>query len=338
MIKVAINGFGRIGRALFKQLLSKYENIKIVAINDLADTKTMAHLLKYDSVYGVYEKRVEAKKDGVEVNKVHIPVFAEKDPENLPWGKLEVDVVLECTGLFTDYEDAKKHLKAGASKVIISAPSDSEEVPHYVVGVNEKDYNPKEEHVISMASCTTNCLAPLAKVIDDSFGIEKGLMTTMHSYTGSQNLLDGPNPKDLRRARAAAVSIVPTTTGAAKATTKVLPHLEGKIDGLAVRVPTPVVSLVDFVVKIGKKTTVEEVNYTLRRASLSEGLKGILGVEDAPLVSVDYKGHSFSSVVDMESTRVQKEDLVKILAWYDNEWGYATRLAEMTAFVGNRIE
>lgn len=323
--KIAINGFGRIGRPVFRRILDNHPDLEVVAINDLTDAKTLAHLLKYDSVYGKYEKPLPKDK-----------VLAEKDPGKLPWKKLGVDVVLECTGLFTKIEDAQRHLSAGAKKVIVSAPSKSEAMPHFVLGVNQDKYQPDKDNIVSMGSCTTNCLAPVAKVIDDNFEIETGLMTTIHSYTNDQRLLDLPH-RDLRRTRSAALSMVPTTTGAAIAVTKTLPSLEGKIHGLAVRIPTPVVSLVDFVAKVKKETAVEKVNQVFEKAAGQDGYKGILAVEETPLVSVDYRQNPFSAIVDLPSTMVQGKNLIKVLAWYDNEYGYACRLAEFCEFVGKSI-
>ena len=323
-IKIAINGFGRIGRASFRKILNSDSEIEVVAINDLTDNKTLEHLLKYDSSYGIYDKLIEAK------------MLTEKDPLKLPWKDLEIDVVLECTGHFTDIEGAKKHLEAGAKKVIISAPSKSPEISHFVLGVNEEKYNSEKDNIVSMCSCTTNCLAPIAKIIHKNLEIESGLMTTIHSYTNDQRLLDAPH-KDLRRARSAALSMIPTTTGAAIAVTKAIPELKGKIHGMAIRVPTSVVSLVDFVVKVKKDTTVEDVNYIFKKASSQKELNGILGIEDALLVSIDYKGNSFSSIVDMGSTMVQGKNLIKILAWYDNEWAYGCRLAEFAEFIGKKL-
>jgi len=323
-IKIAINGFGRIGRASFRKILNSDSEIEVVAINDLTDNKTLEHLLKYDSSYGIYDKLIEAK------------MLTEKDPLKLPWKDLEIDVVLECTGHFTDIEGAKKHLEAGSKKVIISAPSKSPEISHFVLGVNEEKYNSEKDNIVSMCSCTTNCLAPIAKIIHKNLEIESGLMTTIHSYTNDQRLLDAPH-KDLRRARSAALSMIPTTTGAAIAVTKAIPELKGKIHGMAIRVPTSVVSLVDFVVKVKKDTTVEDVNYIFKKASSQKELNGILGIEDALLVSIDYKGNSFSSIVDMGSTMVQGKNLIKILAWYDNEWAYGCRLAEFAEFIGKKL-
>jgi len=337
MIKIAINGFGRIGRPVFRRILDKHPNLEVAAINDLTDTKTLAHLLKYDSVYGIYQRPVKFTEsallvDGVKKGKA-VKVFNEKDPANLPWKDLDVDVVLECSGVFTDYEGVKKHLDAGAKKVIISAPSkDSDKIPSFVLGVNEEKFDPQKDEVMDMGSCTTNCLAPVAKVLNDNFKIVRGFMSTIHSYTNDQRILDLSH-KDLRRARAAALNIIPTTTGAAKAIGNVIPELKGKLDGIAFRVPTPTVSVLDLICEVEKKTTAEEVNFILKKASQSEKLKGILGVEDAQLVSSDYIGNSFSSIVDSSLT-MANDNLVKIVSWYDNEWAYACRLAEFAEFVG----
>ena len=337
MIKVAINGFGRIGRPVFKRILSQYsDKIEVVAINDLTKPATLAHLLKYDSLYGVYEKDVKATDEAIKINGQEIKILSVKDPAELPWKDLEVDVVLECTGLFRKKEDAERHLQAGAKKVILSAPSKSKDVSHFILGVNEEDYDLEKDNIVSMCSCTTNCLAPVAKIMHEELEIESGLMTTIHSYTNNQNLLDLPH-KDLRRARAAGLSMIPTTTGAAIAVIKTLPELEGKIHGLAIRVPTPVVSLVDFTAKVVKDTSIEEVNHIFKKASDQPELKGILGIEDAPLVSIDYRGNSFSSIVDAGSTMVQKGNLVKVLSWYDNEWGYACRLADFCKYIGKKL-
>ena len=324
-IKIAINGFGRIGRPVFRRILDNHPDLEVVAINDLTDKATLKHLLKYDSLYGIFGKSID----------LEIQFLAEKDPENLPWKKLGVDVVLECTGLFTEVEGAKKHLEAGAKKIIISAPSKSKEIGTFVLGVNEEKYDAGKDNVVSMASCTTNCLAPVAKVLNDSFKIVRGFMTTIHSYTNDQRILDLPH-KDLRRARAAALNIVPTSTGAASAIGKVIPELEGKLDGIALRVPTPTVSILDLVCLVEKETTSQEVNYAMKKASQNKELKGILGVEDAPLVSSDYKGNSFSAVVDAGLTMAQ-DNLVKVVAWYDNEWAYACRLAEFAEYIGKKL-
>jgi len=340
MIKVAINGFGRIGRPVFRKILDSHPGLEVVAINDLTDPKTLAHLLRYDSLYGIYKKTVKSTEnallvDGTTAGK-KIKVIAEKDPANLPWKELGIDVVLECTGAFLDFDGASKHLKAGAKKVIISTPSKNPgKIPSYILGVNEEKFNPQKDQIIDMASCTTNCLAPIAKVLQDNFKIVKGFMTTCHSYTNDQRILDLPH-KDLRRARAAALNIVPTSTGAAKAIGNVIPELKGKLDGIAFRIPTPTVSILDLICEVENPTTSQEVNYTFKKASQKKELKGILGVEDAPLVSSDYKGNSFSAVVDSELTMVI-DNLVKVVAWYDNEWGYACRLAELTEFVGKKL-
>ena len=337
MIKVAINGFGRIGRPTFKRILDNHPNLDVVAINDLTDPKTLAHLLRYDSIYGIYQKPVKFTEkalliDGTKDGK-QVLVFAETDPSKLPWKKLGIDIVLECTGRFTDYEGAKKHLEAGAKKVIISAPGEG--TPSFILGVNEGKYNSKKDDVVDMGSCTTNCLAPVAKVLNDNFGIIKGFMSTIHSYTNDQRILDLPH-KDLRRARAAALNIIPTTTGAAKAIGKVIPELKGKLNGIAFRVPTPTVSVLDLICEVKKKTTAEEVNYTFKKASQKKELNGILGIEDALLVSSDYIGNSFSAVVDAGLTMAQ-DNLVKVVAWYDNEWAYACRLAEFAEYVGKKL-
>jgi glyceraldehyde 3-phosphate dehydrogenase len=334
-IRVAINGFGRIGRPVFKRIIENHKDLEVVAINDLTDAKTLAYLLKYDSIYGIYQKAVKAEGDYLLVNGQKFRVFAEKDPANLPWEELKVDIVLECSGVFTDYEGARKHIEAGAKKVIISAPSKNpEKIPEFVLGVNEDKYDSKYE-IVDMGSCTTNCLAPIAKVLHENFKIVKGFMSTVHAYTNDQRVLDLAH-KDLRRARAAALNIIPTTTGAARAIGNVIPELKGKLDGIAFRVPVPTVSVLDLICEVEKKTTKEEVNYVLKKASQSERLKGILGVEDAPLVSSDYIGNSYSAVVDALSTMVI-DNLVKVVAWYDNEWAYACRLAEFAEFVGKRL-
>lgn len=334
MTKIAINGFGRIGRPTFRRILDKHPELEMVAVNDLAPPETLAHLLRYDSLYGIYDKRVKFNEDELLIDGKKVKVFAEKDPEKLPWKKLDVDVVLECTGCFTDSGGAKKHLAAGAKRVIISAPAKSEEIPTYLLGVNEEKYNPKKDEIVSMGSCTTNCLAPVAKVLDEKFEIEKGFMTTVHSYTNDQRILDLAH-QDLRRARAAALNIIPTTTGATGAVEKCLPGLKGKLAGMALRVPTPTVSIIDFICQVKKETTAEEVNYFLKKASEREELRGILGVEDVPLVSSDYQGNSFSAIVDSLLTQA-KGNLIKVLAWYDNEWGYACRLAEFAEYIGKR--
>lgn len=335
--KVAINGFGRIGRPTFRRIIEKHPNLEIVAINDLTDPKTLVHLLKYDSIYGIYEKSVKGGEDFISVDGEKFKVFREKDPANLPWKELKVDIVLECSGVFTDYDGTKKHLEAGAKKVIISAPSrNPEKIPEFVLGVNEDKLEIKKYDIVDMGSCTTNCLAPIAKVLNDHFRIVKGFMSTIHSYTNDQRVLDLPH-NDLRRARAASLNIIPTTTGAARAIGNVIPELKGKLDGIAFRVPTPTVSVLDLICQVEKKTTKEEVNLVLKKASQTERLKGILGVEDAPLVSSDYIGNSFSAIVDANLTMVM-EDFVKIVAWYDNEWAYACRLAEFAEFLGKKLK
>lgn len=339
MVKVAINGFGRIGRPTFRRIIENHSDLEVVAINDLTDTKTLSHLLRYDSVYGIYKKAVKFTPnslliDGTKRGK-EVRVLAENNPEKLPWKKLGIDIVLECTGHFTTLEGATRHIKAGAKKVIISANAKTETIPHFVLGINEEKYNPKEQNIVSMCSCTTNCVAPVIKVLSDNFGFKKGLFTTVHSYTTSQRLLDLTH-KDLRRARAAALNIIPTTTGAAKAVEKVMPEVKGKLDGIAFRVPVAAVSISDIICELEKETTAEEVNYIFKKASQTEKLKGILGIEDAPLVSSDYIGNSFSAIVDAPFTRVFG-NLLKVLAWYDNEFGYACRLAEFAEFVGKKL-
>lgn len=334
-IRVAINGFGRIGRLVLRAAKKAGRNdLDFVAVNDLTDNKTLAHLLKYDSVHGRYAGTVEVTESGLRVDGDDLRVFAEKDPAKLPWKDLGVDIVIESTGIFTSKEKASAHLQAGARKVIISAPGKNEDIT-VVLGVNHEKYDPASHHVISNASCTTNCLAPVVKVVMDAFGFRHGFMTTVHAYTNDQNILDLPH-KDLRRARAAAMSMIPTTTGAAKATGLVIPEVKGKIDGTAIRVPTPDVSVVDLVAEVEKDTTIEEVNAAFRAAS--EGpMKGILGVSDEPLVSVDYTGNPHSSIVDLKSTNVLDGRMVKVLSWYDNEWGYSERVVDLTRYVGERL-
>lgn len=324
-IRVGINGFGRIGRNIMRAALAD-KNIDFVAVNDITDAKTLAHLLKYDSVLGNLDATIEAKGEGIAVNGDEFKVLSIKDPGQLPWKDLGVDVVFESTGKFTKRDDAAKHLAAGAKKVIITAPATSPDVT-LVLGVNDAAYDKSAHHVISNASCTTNCLAPVAKVVHESFGIKKAWMTTVHAYTNDQNLLDLPH-KDLRRARAAAMSIIPTTTGAAKAVGEVLPELKGKLDGIAMRVPTPNVSVVDLVALVEKTCTSEEVNAALKAAA-DGALKGILQFEQAPLVSIDFRRNPHSSIVDAAYTKVMDGDFVKVLAWYDNEWGYSTRCVDL---------
>jgi len=331
-IKVGINGFGRIGRNLLRASLNTKE-IEFVAANDITDAKTLAHLLKYDSILGNLDADVKAQGDTILVNGKPLKVLAVSDPSQLPWKDLGVDIVVESTGRFTEKDGASKHLSAGAKKVIISAPAKNEDIT-IVLGVNEKSYDPKKHHVLSNASCTTNCLAPVAKVLLENFGIKRGLMTTIHSYTNDQKILDLPH-KDLRRARAAAVSMIPTTTGAAKAVSLVLPQLKGKLDGMAIRVPTPNVSVVDLVAELDKDTTAEEVNASLKKAAEGE-LKGILQYCDEPLVSIDFNGNSNSSIVDALSTKVIEKKMVKVLAWYDNEWGYSCRVRDLISYIAGK--
>jgi glyceraldehyde 3-phosphate dehydrogenase len=333
-IRVAINGFGRIGRNVLRAAKKAgATDIDFVAVNDLTDTKTLAHLLKYDSVHGIYPGTVEARENSLVVDGDEVKVFAEKDPSALPWGDLGVDIVIESTGRFTKKADAAKHIQGGAKKVIISAPAKDEDIT-IVLGVNEDKYDPASHHVVSNASCTTNCLAPVVKVLLDEFGFRRGLMTTVHAYTNDQNILDLPH-KDLRRARAAGMSIIPTTTGAAKATSLVIPEVKGKIDGVAFRVPTPDVSVVDLTAELEKDVDARQVNDALRAAS--EGrMKGILGYEETELVSIDYTGNPHSSIVDAPSTSVMG-GLVKVIAWYDNEWGYSCRCVDLARYMGERL-
>lgn len=331
-VKVGINGFGRIGRLVFRGAINNPE-IEIVAINDLTDAKMLAHLLKYDSVHGKFDGEVKAEGDNLVVNGKAIKVLAERDPKNLPWGELGVEYVVESTGIFRKKEQAQWHIDAGAKKVIISAPAKNEDIT-IVLGVNEDKYDPANHHIVSNASCTTNCLAPFAKVINDKFGIKKGLMTTVHSYTNDQRILDLPH-SDFRRARAAAENIIPTTTGAAAAVGLVLPQLKGKLDGYALRVPTPTVSVVDLVAELEKPATAEEVNAALKEAAEGE-LKGILGYEEQELVSTDYRGDSRSSIVDASLTSVLDGNMVKVVSWYDNEWGYSNRVVDLIVFMESK--
>ena len=334
-IRLAINGFGRIGRNVLRALAGQAAtDIELVAVNDLMNTPTLAHLLKYDSVHGAYPGSVEVAGEGLVVDGGLIRVFAERDPGSLPWGELGVDVVVESTGFFRDREGAGRHLAAGAGKVIVSAPGKDVDVT-LVLGVNHDTYDPDRHHIISNASCTTNCLAPVVKVLNDRFGFHRGLVTTIHSYTNGQALLDQPH-KDLRRARAGAVSMIPTTTGAARATGLVIPEVHGRIDGMAVRVPTPDVSLVDIVAEVEHATDITGVNQAMRDASAGS-MRGILEVSDEPLVSVDYIGNPASSVVDALSTNVIDDRLVKVLSWYDNEAGYSSRVVDLVRFVGERM-
>jgi glyceraldehyde 3-phosphate dehydrogenase len=330
-IKIAINGFGRIGRPALKIALEK-ENIEVVAINDLADDKTLAHLLKHDSLYGTYARDVKVGNGEIIVNGKTIKSFSQPDPEKLPWKDLGVDVVLECSGVFNNREGAQKHIQAGAKKVILSAPTKSDDIPVFLIGVNENEFK-AEDDIISNGSCTTNCLAPMIKVLDEKFGIKKGFMTTIHSYTSDQRLQDLPH-KDLRRARAAAQNIIPTTTGAAKTVAKAIRSMEGNLDGISMRVPTPIVSVTDFVGILKKEASVEEINSAFREAAAGN-LKNILDISEEELVSMDFKGNSHSAIVDLPLT-MANGNLVKVVGWYDNEWGYANRLVEMAQLAGEK--
>jgi glyceraldehyde 3-phosphate dehydrogenase (phosphorylating) len=329
--RIGINGFGRIGR-LTLRTINKYQSdkLEVVALNDLTDTKTNAHLLKWDSSYGRYDGEVRAEDSAINVDGKTIKVLAERDPAKIPWGEMGVDIVIESTGLFTDATKAKAHLEGGAKKVLISAPAKNEDAT-IVIGVNENTYDPARHHVVSNASCTTNCIAPVARVLHDAFGIKRGFMTTIHSYTNDQRILDQFH-SDLRRARTAAQSIIPTTTGAAKAVALVMPELKGKLDGMAFRVATPSVSVVDFVAEMERQVTVEEINRAVA-AQAAGALKGILEYCDEPLVSLDFKGNPASSIFDGLATMVLDGNMVKVLSWYDNEWGYSCRLAELTAYI-----
>ena len=320
-IKIAINGIGRIGRPVLRRILDNHPDLKVVAINDLTDNETLEHLFKYDSIYGKYDKKITAE------------MFAERDPEKLPWKKMGVDVVLECTGAFRKKEDAQRHIKAGAKKVIISAPGKSEGIPTFLLGVNEEKYDSNKDHIMDMGSCTTNCLAPMAKILNDNFKIKFGFMTTIHSYTNDQRILDLPH-KDLRRARAAALNLIPTSTGAASAIGKAIPELDGKLDGISIRVPTPTVSILDLIVEVEKSTTKKEVNDTFLKAE--KEYKGIFKTESEQLVSSDFIGNTYSSVLDLDKTMVI-DNLIKVLGWYDNEYGYACRLAEFAEYIGKKI-
>ncbi|MCS4277001.1 type I glyceraldehyde-3-phosphate dehydrogenase [Mycetocola lacteus] len=333
-VKIGINGFGRIGRNYFRAALAKGSNIEIVAVNDLTDNKTLAHLLKYDSITGRLDAEVTYNENEIVVNGKAIKSFAERDPANLPWGELGVDIVIESTGFFTKAELAQKHIDAGAKKVLISAPA-SGDAATFVMGVNEHEYNPETDHIISNASCTTNCLAPLAKVFNDNFGIETGLMTTVHAYTADQNLQDGPHG-DLRRARAAAVNIVPTSTGAAKAIGLVLPELKGKLDGFALRVPVPTGSITDLTVTTSRELTIDEIKAAYKAAAESGPLKGILKYTEDEIVSSDIVTDPHSSIFDAGLLRVQGKQ-VKLSSWYDNEWGYSNRLVDLTVFVADKL-
>jgi len=333
-VKVGINGFGRIGRNVYRAAQGR-RDLEIVAVNDITDPPTLAHLLKYDSILGTYAGAVRADGDALNVDGTRVKVFAERDPGNLPWKDMGIEIVIESTGLFTDATKAKAHIdKGGAKKVIISAPAKNEDIT-IVLGVNGERYDPRQHHIVSNASCTTNCLAPVAKVIHDSFGIEAGLMTTIHSYTSDQRLLDAPH-KDLRRARAAALSLIPTSTGAATAMALVMPELKGKFHGISLRVPTPDVSLVDLAVTTRDAVSAETINEVLREAAASD-LKGILAVTEEELVSSDFKGNSYSAIVDAPLTMVVGDRHGKVFAWYDNEWGYSCRVVDLTVFMGDRL-
>ena len=331
MVKIAINGFGRIGRNAFKIAFDR-NDAEIVAINDLTDAPTLAHLLKYDSNYGIYSKDVSADGEDIIVDGKHIRVLSEKEPANLPWKEMDIDVVIECTGFFTDPAAARAHIDAGAKKVVISAPAKGEGAKTIVLGVNEDDVT-ADDQIISNASCTTNCIAPVMKVLEDNIGIEKAMMTTVHSYTASQKLQDAP-AKDIREARSAAENIVPTTTGASKAAALTIPSLKGKFNGLSVRVPTPVVSLSDITAVTKRDTTVEEINEMFKKAAADPYYQGILDATEEELVSVDYRGNSHSSIVDLKLTDVIGGNLIKVVAWYDNEWGYSNRLVELSVDLG----
>ena len=337
-IKVGINGFGRIGRQSLKAMLERHPGeLEVVAVNDLTDTKTNAHLLKWDSTYGQFPGEVSAEESAIDItmnDKEHrIRVVAERDPAKIPWGDMGVEIVIESTGIFTDAEKARAHLTAGAKRVIISAPAKGEDVT-IVLGVNEEKFDPAKDRIISNASCTTNCLAPVAKVLNDSFGIVKGLMTTVHSYTNDQRILDQQH-KDLRRARAAAINMIPTSTGAAKAAALVIPDLKGKFHGISLRVPTPTVSIIDLTCDLSRDTTVEEVNEAFKAAARGR-MKGILEVTEEPLVSSDFRGNPASSIVDGLSTMVMGGNMVKVFSWYDNEWGYSCRVADLTAYIAGK--
>ena len=335
-IRVGINGFGRIGRQVLRAAKEQGVNdLDFVAVNDLTDTKTLAHLFKYDSVHRTYDGTVEPGQSSITVDGDEIKILAERDPAKLPWKDLGVDIVLESTGRFTNAEDARKHIQGGAKKVIISAPAKGEDIT-LVMGVNSDKYDPAKHHIVSNASCTTNCLVPMVKVVRDAFGFKHGSMVTVHSYTNDQSILDLPH-KDLRRARAAAVSIIPTTTGAAKATSLVIPEVKGKIDGIAIRVPTPDVSFTDLTVEVERPTTIEEVNAAFRKAAESGPLQGILAYTEVELVSADYIGDPHSCILDAKTTNVVDKTLVKVSGWYDNEWGYSSRCVDLLRFMGARL-
>jgi glyceraldehyde 3-phosphate dehydrogenase len=329
--KIGINGFGRIGRQLLKAIMYEYEGeIEVVAVNDLSSPHSLAHLLKYDSTYGGFDADVESTDDAIVIDGTEIKVFSERDPSALPWGKNDVEIVIESTGLFTDAEQAKAHIDAGAKKVIITAPGKNEDLT-VVLGVNEDQYDASKHHIVSNASCTTNCLAPVAKVVHDTYGIRRGFMTTIHAYTNDQVILDAQH-KDLRRARAGAMNIIPTSTGAARAVALVIPELKGKFDGFALRVPTPTVSIVDFVCELDKNTSVDDLNNTFKEAAAGD-LAGILDFTDEPLVSTDFRMDPHSAIIDGLSTMTLDDNMVKIIAWYDNEWGYSCRVADLTSMI-----
>jgi glyceraldehyde 3-phosphate dehydrogenase len=334
--KIGINGFGRIGRQVLKAIRDNYgDSLEVVAVNDIGDLNTMAHLLKYDSNYGRFDGTVEVVDGGINIDGKLLRVLAERDPANLPWKDMGVDIVIESTGLFTEADKARAHLKAGARKVIISAPAKGEDIT-IVLGVNDDKYNPSEHHIISNASCTTNCLAPAAKVVNDRFGIVKGLMTTIHAYTNDQRILDLPH-SDLRRARAAAMSIIPTTTGAARAVALVIPELKGKFDGYALRVPISTVSLVDFTALISQRTTTEELRAALKEGATNGPMRNVMEYVEEPLVSIDFKGNPSSSSIDASLCMVLDGNMVKVVTWYDNEWGYSNRTADLAQLMANKL-
>ena len=332
--RIGINGFGRIGRNLYRALKAKNSNLELVAVNDLTDSATLAHLLKYDSVLGRLSEEIKSTGEGFTVNGTEVKVLSERDPGSLPWGDLGVDLVVESTGFFTKASDARKHIDAGAKKVLISAPAKEEDAT-FVLGVNDETYDPDKHHVISNASCTTNCVAPLAKVLHDNWGIERGFMTTCHAYTNDQRILDFPH-SDLRRARAAAINVIPTSTGAAKATALVLPELKGKLDGISLRVPVPDGSITDLVAVVGSEVSVEDVNNAYREASASSSLKGYLEYSEDPLVSTDIVGNASSCIFDSDQT-MTNGNMVKVLGWYDNEWGYSNRLVDLAELVASKL-
>ncbi len=332
-VRIGINGFGRIGRQVFRAAYD-HKDIEIVAVNDLTDSATLAHLLKYDSVHGIFPAEVKAEGDNISVAGETLKVLSEKEPAKLPWKDLDVDIVIECTGRFTQGELAAQHIQAGAKKVVISAPAKGEDLT-VVLGVNHEQYDPQKHHVVSNASCTTNCLAPVAKALNDKYGIVKGLMTTVHAYTNDQKILDLPH-KDLRRARAAGMSIIPTTTGAAKAVSLVIPELNGKLNGMAMRVPTPDVSVVDLVVELEKEVTAEEINETFRNFA-KNAPDNVMKVSDEPLVSIDYTTCPYSSVVDADLTMVMEGNMAKIISWYDNEWGYSNRVVDLVRYMVSKM-